>query len=256
MPYTNNYLSKVALRFEFEPLTALQENVQVDVRPEFSGRIENIFSHVTGQPTATVSFNVGPTGTGMTQRVTGIQWMHRKNENGTCVVTLAPEFLSIELGRGDYHHFAPFKAEVTTVLAAFYASYQVPLFKRIGLRYINEIVFPEGNPLDWKELIAPDLITAVNACTTAGVNMVRSMHQLHVRQNDSNLVFNYGLHNPDFPNTLARRAFILDYDCSQMEVAQNDVPNVLDKLNNLCEEMFENSIGDGLRTQMGGLGNA
>ena len=251
MPYQNNHLSKVALRFDFDPLAELQENVQVDVRPAFTARIEDIFPHVTGQPTVNLSFNMGPTGTGMTQQVTGIQWMHRKVENGTYVVVLAPGFLAIELGRNDYHHFAPFKEEVTKVLAAFNASYQVPVFKRIGLRYINEITFPQGNPCDWAGIIAPDLITAVKACTTDEMNILRSMHQLHIRQNDSNLIFNYGLHNPDYPNTLARRAFILDYDCSQIEVASHEVPNALVELNSLCERMFETSIGGGLRTQMG-----
>lgn len=194
---------------------------------------------------------MGPAGSGVTEQIMGIQWHHRKIENGTIVVVLGPTFLAFEYGKNDYHHFPPFRAEVEAVLMAFQTLYQVPIFNRIGLRYINEIIFTEGNPLDWNNLIAPDLITAVKACTTEGMDMVRSMHQLHVRKNDSIIVFNYGLSNPDFPNTLARRVFVLDYDCSQTGVASNNALNSLNELNVICESMFELSIEDGLRDHMG-----
>ena len=251
MHYQNNNLSKVVLRFDFDPLLALQSNIQIDVKPEFSRRIEGIFPYVIGQPIATFSFNMGPTGSGVTEQIMGIQWHHRKVENGTIVIVLGPTFLAIEYGKNDYHHFPPFRAEVNEVLIAFQTLYQVPIFTRIGLRYINEIIFAEGNPLDWDNFIAPDLITAVKACTTEEMNMVRSMHQLHVRKNDSIVVFNYGLSNPDFPNTLARRVFVLDYDSSQVGVAPNDALNSLDELNKISESMFEKSIENGLRATMG-----
>lgn len=251
MHYQNNYLSKVVLRFDFDPILALQSSVQVEVKPEFSRRIEGTFPHVIGQPIANFRFNMGPAGSGVTEQIMGIQWHHRKIENGTIVVVVGPTFLAIEYGKNDYHHFPLFRAEVEEVLLAFQTLYQVPMFNRIGLRYINEIILTEGNPLDWDNLIAPDLITAVKACTVEGMDMVRSMHQLHVRKNDSIIVFNYGLSNPDFPNILARRVFVLDYDCSQTGVTSIDALNSLNELNRISESMFERSIGDGLRAEMG-----
>lgn len=64
------------------------------------------------------------------------------------------------------------------------------------------------------------------------------------------MVFNYGIHNPDFPNTLARRAFILDYDCSKSGVESGQALETIDKLNRVCETMFEHSIGPDLRGRM------
>jgi uncharacterized protein (TIGR04255 family) len=251
MHYEHNYLTKVVLRLDFDALEQLRQNVQVSVKPEFSNRIAAIYPIVAGQPTATLSVNIGPMGSGINQQITGVQWHHRKVENGTCVVALAPEFLAIEYGKGDFDHFPPFRAEVQTILMALQDMYHVPTFNRIGLRYIDEISIPDGNPLDWNGLIAPDLITSVKACIQEGMDMVRSIHQLHARRNECTMVYNYGLHNPDFPNTLARRSFVLDFDCSRSGVAAGEALQVIDDINNFCESIFENSIQDGLREKMG-----
>lgn len=250
MHYRTNFLSKVVLRLDFEKIAELQKSIQVDAKPEFSSLIEGTFPIVAGQPTATVSFNIGPMGTGVNQSITGVQWHHRKKENGTAVVVLGSDLLAVEYGKNDYEHFPPFRAEVALILGAFRQIYQVPVFNRVGLRYINEIVLEQGNSLDWDGYLADEIITAVKACTHAEMDMVRSMHQLQVRQRERTMLFNYGLHNPDFPNTLARRHFILDYDCSQMGVATNDALETIDQINQFCEEMFETSIGPKLREHM------
>lgn len=251
MHYQRNYLTKVVLRLDFEPLAPLSQNIQTDVKPDFSNRVAGIYPIVAGQPTATLSVNIGPMGSGINQQITGIQWHHRKIENGTCIVALSPEFLAIEYGKNDFEHFPPFRAEAQTVLAALQDVYHVPIFSRVGLRYINEISIPEGNPLDWDRLIAADLITAVKACKLEDMDMVRSMHQLHVRRNECTMIYGYGINNPDFPNTLARRAFVLDIDCSRPGVAANEALQTIDALNNFCETIFENSIQDDLREKMG-----
>lgn len=251
MHYKKNYLNNVVLRLDFDALAPLAENKNVDSKLEFSTRIAKIYPIVVGQPTTTLSVNIGPAGTGVNQQVTSIQWQHRKSEKGTSVVALAPEFIAIECGKDDYDHFPAFRAEVGLTLDAFLALYQPPVFNRIGLRYINEVNIPEGNPLDWDSLLAPSLVTSAMACASKDVDMVRSMHQLTVRRDQSTMVFNYGLFNSDFPNTLARRAFVLDYDCSRTAVPQNEAFQVIDELNKFCETMFEASIEDGLRKLLG-----
>lgn len=251
MHYQKNYLTNVILRFDFESLKTLRESIKVDVKPEFSARLAPVYSIVLGQPTATLSVNVGPTGSGVNQQNTGIQWNHRKVENGTRVVVLAPDFLSIEYGKGDYDHFPPFREEAVTALQALQELYKVPKFTRIGLRYVNDINFPDGNALDWEGLLAPELITAVRAGKGPDASVVRSMHQIHTREGERDSVITYGLHNSDFPNTLARRSFILDYDCSQTEVDSVRTLEVVDGLNKCCEGMFERSIEKNLRDKMG-----
>lgn len=250
MHYQSNYLTNVILRLDFEPIQALHDGVNVDSKPEFSARIRATYPLVVGQPMARVSVSVGPGTSGISQKVTGIQWHHKKEETGTKVIVLSHDFLSIEYGHTDYDHFPPFLEEVTGALQALRDLYQVPLFKRIGLRYVNEIVLPEGNPLEWTGIIAPNLITAVLAGKEADASIVRSMHQLHTRLGQTDLVSNYGLHNSEFPNTVTRRAFVLDYDASQGGVDAVDAIRVIELLNSRCEQAFEASIERDLRERL------
>ena len=253
MHYRHNHLTKVVLRLDHEPIAALSSLADTATRPAFSDRIAETFPHVTGQPTATLRINIGPTGSGMSPQATGTQWFHRKAETGTSVIVIDPAFTAIEYGKDDYEHFPTFRTEVAMVLNALRDLYNVPMFKRIGLRYINEIVMAAGNPLAWDGLISQELITAIKAAKPADSDMVRSMHQLHVRRNDCDMLFNYGLHNPDFPNSLARRAFVLDYDCARSGVESGDALTAIDQLNKFCESMFESSVGNDLREEMGVL---
>jgi len=248
--YQNNYLTNVILRLDFEPIQILRESIKVEAKPEFSARLAAVYPLVAGQPTATLTVNVGPTGSGINQQITGIQWHHRKVENGTKVIVLGPDFLAVEYGKNDYDHFPPFRQEVATALEALQVLYTVPRFNRIGLRYVNDITIPEGNALDWDGIIVPDLITAVLAGKESEASVVRSMHQLQARQGERDSVITYGLHNPDFPNTLARRSFVLDYDCSQSGVEAAQALQVIDGLNKCCETMFEHSIQSDLRDKM------
>lgn len=101
-------------------------------------------------------------------------------------------------------------------------------------------------------MVKADLITFVMACFSNDARMVRSVHQLQTRRENLKMRFAYGFSNPDFPAVLARRHFLLDYDCSRDEaIPSNEVMTTLDSLNQFCESMFEASIDNGLRERMG-----
>ena len=249
--YQRNYLSQVILRLDFEPVSALRELKRVDTRPDFSTLIGDRFPVVIGQPTANLVVNVGPTGSGINTQVTGIQWNHRKKQDGTQILVLSPDFLSLEYGKRSYDHFPPFRDEFLAAFQALQALYNVSGFTRLGLRYINEVVLPEGNALDWRNIIAPHLVEAVMANRPENSAMLRSMHQLLVRIDECDLTCTYGLHNPDFPNPVVRRAFILDIDCARTTLDAQQIVPTIGIINKLCEEAFERSIANGLRESLG-----
>jgi uncharacterized protein (TIGR04255 family) len=119
------------------------------------------------------------------------------------------------------------------------------------LRYINEIRQAQGNPLDWNGLIAPSLIQATLANIGHDADLVRSMHQLHTRIGDLNLLMHYGIHNPEYPALVSRREFILDIDAFRQDAfVAADVLPCIDRLNVICEQAFEASIDKQLRVQL------
>lgn len=102
MHYRHNFLTKVIFRLEFESVQALSGTS----KPKFSDAIQALYPIAAGKPTATISVNVGPGGSGIQQQVTGMLWEHRKQPDGTQIVQLTPEFLHVEYGKGDFDDFA------------------------------------------------------------------------------------------------------------------------------------------------------
>jgi uncharacterized protein (TIGR04255 family) len=185
------------------------------------------------------------------QQAGGYVRLH-KTADGKRTLTLTPDFLAVEYAAGAYDHFVELKEQIGFVLQAFRDNFESVQFTRIGLRYVNEITRSEGDALDWAGLINPDLVTSVKAGLHNGLRMTRSAHQLIALKDDITVILNYGINNPDFPNVVARRQFVLDLDCYISGVVESgDVEQRIKDVNGLAEKIFENSIGDDLRTEMG-----
>src|SRR5262249_8170703 len=123
---------------------------------------------------------------------------------------------------------------------------------RIALRYINEVTFAQGAALDWATYFKPALITSVTAGLPQGMRVAKSMHQFQVFNDDATVLVHYGLNNPDFPNELVRRQFVLDIDAFKTgPIALAEILGCVNALNAVCEATFEGCIDQGLRQQMG-----
>jgi uncharacterized protein (TIGR04255 family) len=122
---------------------------------------------------------------------------------------------------------------------------------RVSLRYINNIRFNEGNTFDFNGLINESLLKPTLEYKHFG--LTRSMGSMHIfdSEKDLNTTFTYGFANSEYPNKIAKREFVLDYDCYQ--TITNDVvainPIIL-KIRNKVNELFEHSVLDGLRNKM------
>ena len=227
--YRQNHLTTVILRLDFEQIPAL---TSIERTP-FSERVRELFPHVNGIQLSTVVLNVNPSAeTGINQQVTGMQWEHRKHQDGAQVIFLSPTHMSLEYRNGEYDHFPAFRAEFECGLQALTQTYPDIKVVRIGLRYVNQVRFADGNPLDWTDIIADQLIQSVFSGIRDGASLVRSMHQLQTKRNSIDTLFNYGIHNPEYPAPVSRREFVIDIDSYRSEaIALNEVVNQIAALN-------------------------
>ena len=70
--------------------------------------------------------------------------------------------------------------------------------------------------------------------------------------NDFYVRFQYGMFNSEHPNPIARKEFVLDFDCyTKDEQDLSDVLTLLDRFHEKIKEMFEYSILNDLRQIMG-----
>lgn len=245
--YQNTFLKQVILRMDFNRLAALQTDAETPFTQDMRAR----YPDVSSNPATMFSLTMSPTGVNLGQQGAGWTRVH-KALGVVRSVTLAPEFVAIEYGEGAYKHFNELREQVAFVLASFRNRFGEQLFTRIGLRYVNEITFPQGSALDWDGLIEPDLVTAVKAGLVENLKMARSVHQLVATKDDISVIVNYGINNPDYPNPVARRQFVLDIDCYVSTVVEaGEAEQRVKDVNALAEQVFESSVEDGLRNIMG-----
>ena len=248
MHYKDTFLKQVILRFDYARLAALL----TDQETGFTLAMRERYPDVSAQPATMFQVLGGPIGPSISSAGMGWLRIHKTAEPNRSV-TLAPEFLAMEYtGPKAYENFIELRSQLSVVLGSFREHFGPVQFSRIGLRYINEFIFPTGDALDWDGLLDPSLVTSVKAGMFDGLRMTRSAHQLVARRGDVAVTLNYGINNPDFPNPVVRRQFVLDLDCYISGVIEfTEADQRVKDVNALAEAVFEHSITEDLRAKMG-----
>ncbi len=165
------------------------------------------------------------------------------------LVRIEPEFLVFEFKQ--YTGFDQFRKLVKKVLDSLDLSNNSVRSKSMGLRYINQIRLNEGDPFDWSGLIVDSLVP--NTVYMKNKNVLsRSLGWVDLTYDDFYARVHYGMFNSEHPNPIARKEFVLDFDCyTKDEQDLSDVLTLLDRFHEKIKEMFECSILDDLRQIMG-----
>jgi uncharacterized protein (TIGR04255 family) len=246
--YQKTFLKQVILRLDFNRIAVLL----TDAETPFTLDMRAKYPDVTSTAATQVQVVMGPSGMAHVGQQ-GAGWLRvHKAQGAARSVTLAPDWVAIEYGEGAYQHFNELQEQVAFILGSFRGRFGQQQFTRIGLRYVNEITRPQGGALDWDGLINPNLVTSVKAGLVDDLRMVRSVHHLVAQRDDVSVILNYGISNPDYPNPVARRQFVLDLDCYVSGLVESaEAEQRISDINKLAEDMFEHSIEEGLRNIMG-----
>jgi uncharacterized protein (TIGR04255 family) len=81
------------------------------------------------------------------------------------------------------------------------------------------------------------------------------MCQTHLTIDDHNILFQFGIHNSQYPNKITQKEFILDYDCVSREEYEPEA--VINKVKLFYEDIkraFKQSRGEKLVKIMRGEG--
>ncbi|MCK5177405.1 MAG: TIGR04255 family protein, partial [Candidatus Aenigmarchaeota archaeon] len=150
-----------------------------------------------------------------------------------------------------YNHSDDFFKITKLVMDSLFDIFPSIISTRLGLRYINQIKLDGKNPYDWNNLINKKLLDSMDFISNKK-NMSRYITLIELNEEDYNLKFQYGIANSLYPSSIIKKEFILDYDCSTYESLEK-TSEVLDKakeFNEVITDMFEKSIGAGLRKKM------
>ncbi len=239
-PYQRTFLTSVIARVDYQPILILDverpSEFQNLVREEYP-RFEEIrglkIKQKSGSP---ISAEKMP-----------IVWRLKDREQVNAV-DLSSKYFALKTTR--YTRFLEFFEKLTNLYNNFVDSYRPGIITRIVLRYINQINLT-GNPFEWQDLLNENLYSIFNAFPEMKDSITRGLHNLQFSGDDYKIVFQFGISNSEFPNTITQKEFILDYDCmSEEEHGPNEVLEKFTLFNGLIQSLFEKSIGEGLRDIM------
>lgn len=171
---------------------------------------------------------------------------NRKNR-----LTIIPDAVFVSVS--EYERYETLREQIVEIEEAFFKQYLDAQPKRLGLRFINQLEFPISNNLGWSKYVNSDLLGLFRFSDSQDSKPVRIFHNYETRENDFNLRFQFGVHNPDYPAPIRRNVFVLDYDAYfQGLIEPVDIPLMLDRFHSKIQNFFEVSITDALREKMNG----
>lgn len=149
-----------------------------------------------------------------------------------------------------YGSFASLKEDFIDVVSCLCGTYKDLQFKRLGLRYANEITLSDDNVFAWGNFLRSQLLGILNVAEDQA-SICRTLGTLELVRDDHFVRFTYGVPNPDYPARVRRKQFVLDYDAyRQGALDLADVIQSLDSLHETIQAMFEGDITSELRRLM------
>lgn len=233
--YPINFITKVIIRIEYQPILKLKQEEPVD----FIERMRDQFPRYERKESIDISIKPGEA-----PIVSKSPVWEFINKEKTEHISL--NYQAITLIFDKYVSYELFFSKIELVYNAFNSIYRPSIIKKIGLRFINEIKLT-GIPLDWEGIINNNLWCFINALPEFPTSLTRAMSQMHLTIEDHSMVFQFGIHNSEYPNKITQKEFILDYDCVSRE--ENEPEGVINKLKSFYEDIkkaFKQSRGEKL----------
>lgn len=238
--YKRNFISEALAKVEFlNPILELDTTLP----KEFSDSIAKLFPIAESKEIN--NNNVTITDSGVQSNVEKIIEWTFWNKDRSRRISLSRN--SLLLVQNKYESYDSFAYEFLTAFDALCITYKELIFRRFGVRYINNIKLLEKNPLEWNDYINEKLIASINIPEDSS-HISRTFHNLEMNYDNFNLRFNFGIHNPDYPAIIKQKVFILDMDAYHTGVQnKDDIISSLPEFHNKIQELFEFSITYELR---------
>jgi len=175
------------------------------------------------------------------------------DRNNEVTLTVERNFVGIDLFK--YESFDSTKSVFFAAIDKLLSVKELPTINRVGLRYINNIDMLQHGTATVGDYLAsslPDInMPSELVRFDQKVGFVRSYFEQETVVDDYRIICRTGYMNPDYPATMRKHIYTLDYDAFVMgEVASNELKSYLDKLHATIQAAYENHITDSQRTRM------
>ena len=242
--YRKNYLDSVTLRLDFD-------KVELSKLSDFSKKILVEFPYqetkkaIVGQ--VKIDFKANSIGNTREEATVWEYLDTYKNKK----LRINSDYISIEYQNRSYKDINDLLKDSKEIIKVFIESFGIQTITRLGLRYINRFDFHSEvrGIIDWKKFFNTNIISGITFSNRLKYPLARTMSQTYFKLDNSDMIFNYGIWNQDFPNKNVSKEFILDIDCfSRFPLENISVINeVITQYNKNIQAVFEKSITEETR---------
>ena len=244
--YNNSCLKQVIVRLDFFGYVQL-EHLMSDFLQK---TIKTAFPNVGLQQLVRfgdLSINLSSAGEPIENKVVlGNRLTYSDNENNKLHISNK----SIVFQINKYDSFDYLKQKICPIIESLFNVAQSLSIIRSGLRYVNIFNVEGIRPLKkyFNNQVASSL-ESLSPSSLQELEMTRKICLAEFRTTDLFVNFRYGYINPDYPQTLRKEDFTLDYDCFKKEqmISAKEVFDFIDEGHYYVQKLFENSITDSLR---------
>lgn len=246
--YSQSPLSEIIFKMSFENIP----NINVKIN-EFHEKIKENYQFKTVETEPKISINISNEHGKIETTQEPKYWCFHNNEeliNSPFIIEVAKDncVLDFKSNFEEYKGFEDLKHHIKLLIDAAQV-FNIKHIDSIGLRYINKIKCNKGNPKQWKGIISDrilfdDLLDFYNSPS-------RVFTEFTFKKNDFFIKFNFGIFNTEFPNAIARKEFILDFDCIYND--EINIINIFDIINEMHEtisELFKENTSDSYRNHI------
>lgn len=250
--YRNSFLNQVIVRIDFlqyiPTSMTFHESIEREILKIFPRRgMDQIIRFNSISVIFDQNNNGLPNANG--EVIDGIQREYFSND-GRNKLILSNKFIVFEIN--NYSSFDEHKQWFQSILFAFFQKNRVSA-NRTGIRYIN--IFQQPQIKLQKNFFNAEIAACLYSKFTTNDDepyMIRSMHMTEYRIDEMTMNFRYGMFNPEYPNSLKKNDFALDFDFFTDDVIESadKIIHVLDNGHDEIQSLFESSITDSLREVM------
>lgn len=252
MEYKNNYVTQFITRFDFDLLVS---SVNFDkFEKSENKRLFELFpiKEISTVKQTSAKFNPD---TNLFETIP-VQDLHQIilwDRNKTVKVTIDTNKMIYESFK--YNNFDQVKDHIEVILSILNKEFNYLTFKRIGMRYINNIRMAAATLEDcfqWQGLIHDDLWKMASIYDPKN-SLIRQIqiHELFLDRGDLSLRIQTGFPNEAYPSRIIRKHFLIDIDCyTNNNENKSSYLTDIEKIHAEIGKKFEIYIGDELRRLM------
>lgn len=233
---TDNYLKNVILKFNFKNDILVSDKMIDEIIKNTSSE----FKH-KALPRDSLEIDFQADQQAIRQKNINIHVFENEFNN---VIALEPNSLTFDIKK--YSSYDELMKIVRKVIPILQETNQE--LTRLGLRYLNQIILKEGKPFEWDDYISPELTQSIKFTTKNQQYLARNIGQMVFNKSDYTLVFAYGWFNRHFPNPIAEKEFVLDYDCYSENILNlSEAYGLIETFHREIKDIYLMSIGDKLK---------